>query len=53
MAIMLNNMTYEILKNNKEVLPITASQFSHIDSMNLSINSGYRLAFTFMSIDRK
>lgn len=53
MAYMLNNMTYEILKNNKEIMPITASQFSHIDSMNLSINAGYRLAFTFMSIDRK
>lgn len=53
MAIMLNNMTYEILKNHKEIIPITASQFSHIDSMNLSINAGYRLAFTFMSIDKK
>ncbi|MDU3153904.1 MAG: hypothetical protein E6706_06755 [Anaerococcus hydrogenalis] len=53
MAYMLNNMTYEILKNNKEIMPITASQFSHIDSMNLSINAGYSFAFTFISIDNK
>lgn len=53
MSLMLNNMTYEILKNNKEILPITSSQFSHIDSMNLSINAGYKFAFSFIAIDKK
>ncbi|WP_311370366.1 hypothetical protein [Anaerococcus hydrogenalis] len=42
-----------IKSDNKEILPITSSQFSHIDSMNLSINAGYKFAFSFIAIDKK
>lgn len=49
-SFMLNHLTYRILEENKNILPITTTQFSHIKSINLSIKAGYKLGFTAISI---
>lgn len=48
---LLSYLTYHILKNEKERIPLCSTQFSHVGSLNLMVNAGYRYSFTTISID--
>lgn len=46
--ILINNLTVLAQKENPDITVIYTSQFSHVNSINLAISAGYRLAFSFI-----
>lgn len=51
MPILVNNLAYIVMKENKDIAPIYAIQFSHIKSINLANRSGFDMAMEFISAD--
>lgn len=48
---LLKYLTYHILTEETERIPLCSTQFSHTKSLNLMVNAGYRQIFTNISID--
>lgn len=51
MPILVNNLAYIVMKENKDVTPIYETQFSRIKSINLANMSGFDMAMAFISAD--
>ena len=46
--ILINNLAVLAQKENPDITVIYTTQFSHVNSINLAIRSGYQLAFSFI-----
>lgn len=51
MPIIVNNLAHLVIKENPRIIPIYATQFSHIKSINLANKAGFKMAIAFISAD--
>ena len=51
MPILVNNLAYIVMNENKDITPIYSTQFSHIKSINLARKAGLNMTMAFISVD--
>ena len=50
MPILVNNLAYIVMNENKDITPIYSTQFSHIKSINLARKAGLNMTMAFISV---